>query len=88
MRIHPCSLEMPVQAISDALNRGLAPCRRWSTSRYARSRSARAVVLTRYAMPRFKLGEKLPRRPNFAFSCILLSLADAFLRSGLGGDIE
>src|ERR1700722_12112179 len=59
-----------------------------SRYRWARSRSARAVRLTRYAMRGFEILEKLPRRPDFPLFCILQPLPDALLGIGIGGNIE
>src|SRR5215469_7685345 len=59
-----------------------------SPYRLTRSRSAREVILTRYAMRGFELGEKLPRGPGLSFFRILQALPDTFLGVGTGGDIE
>src|SRR5580658_1260981 len=56
--------------------------------RRARSRSAWEVVLTTYAMPRFKLGEKLSRLPCPSRLHILQTLADTFLFVGAGRKVE
>src|SRR5271157_4491231 len=69
--------------------RAASECSAWMTSyRSARSRSARGVMLTRYAMPVLELVEKFPGRPDFSLSRILQALTDAFLCIGPGGDIE
>src|ERR1700732_2570411 len=49
---------------------------------WARSRSAREVILTRYAMRGFELVKKLPRGPCPSFFHILQALADTFLCVG------
>src|SRR6478609_6022689 len=54
----------------------------------ARSRSAREVMLTRYAMGRVELIEKLPCRPEFSFFRVLKALTDSFLCIGAGGNVE
>src|ERR1039457_688833 len=56
--------------------------------RSSRSRSARRVMLTRYAMPCFKLGEKLPDGAEPAVPCIFQTLPDALVRVGVSGDVE
>src|SRR5271170_5932225 len=59
-----------------------------SPYRWTRSRAARAVRLTRYAMPGFKVLEKLPCRPDLPLFCVLQALSDALLRVGAGGNIK
>src|SRR5216683_6615481 len=59
-----------------------------SSYRSARSRSARGVMLTRYAMPGFELFEKLPCRPDLSFPRVLQPLTDAFFCVGAGGNVE
>src|SRR5208337_1923690 len=56
--------------------------------RRARSRSAWGVMLTTYAMPGFKLSEKLPRWPCPSFFHILQTLAHGFLLIGASGKVE
>src|SRR5450755_2903245 len=53
-----------------------------------RSRSARAVRLTRYAMPDVEALEKLPRRADLALFCVLQPLTDALVGVGLGSNVE
>src|ERR1035437_3677021 len=59
-----------------------------SAYKWARSRSAREVMLTRYAMLGLELVEKLPRRADLSFFRVLQSLADTFLCVGTGGNVE
>src|ERR1700722_195097 len=54
----------------------------------ARSRNARSVISTRYAMLTAERFQRFPRRPDAAFSHILAALPDAFLGVCLGCDIE
>src|SRR6478609_9642327 len=54
----------------------------------ARSRSAREVMLTRYAMGRVELVEKLPCRLEFSFFRVFKALTNSFLGIGLGGKVE
>src|SRR5260370_23967064 len=56
--------------------------------RWSRSRSAREVMFTTYAMPGFELGEKLPHGPSLSFFRLVQALADAFLRISVGGNVE
>jgi len=53
-----------------------------------RSRSARGVILTTYAMFGFELVEELPRRPCPSFFHILQTLTDTPLRVGTGRNVE
>jgi hypothetical protein len=62
--------------------------RKSQRSSCARSRSAREVMLTRYAMYRVELVEKLPCRPEFSFFRVFKALTDSFLGIGLGGNVE
>ena len=59
-------------------------------SRYtwARSRWARAVRLTRYAMLGFEAVEKLPRWPDLPLFRVLQPLPDALLLIRAGGNVE
>src|ERR1051325_10573869 len=59
-----------------------------ASKRSTRSRSARAAMLTRQAMPGFEICEELPRRPGPALSHILQALADTLARVGLRGNIQ
>src|SRR5271157_848718 len=69
--------------------RAASECSAFITAyRSARSRSARAVALTRYSMLVFELVEKNPCRSDFSFFHILQALAYAFPYIGLGGNIE
>src|SRR4030081_667287 len=54
-----------------------------SPYRWARSRSARKAMLTRYAMLGFEVVEKLPRQPDLSFFRVLQPLTDAFLHIGM-----
>src|SRR5271157_1294087 len=54
----------------------------------ARSLSALGVMLTRYALLGFKLGEKFPRGPRSSFFHIFQTPTDAFLRIRAGGKVE
>src|ERR1700733_11837207 len=55
---------------------------------WARSRSAREVTLTRYAMLGFKFVKELPRGPCSSFFYVLQTLSDALLCVGTGGNVE
>src|ERR1035437_8701583 len=59
-----------------------------SSYRWARSRSAREVMLTRYAMLNLELVEKLPCRADLSFFCVLQALTDTFLCVGACGNVE
>src|ERR1022692_1479569 len=59
-----------------------------SPYRWARSRSARAVRLTRYAMPGFEFCEEFPRCPHLPLFRVLQALTDTLLSVGAGGDVE
>jgi hypothetical protein len=53
-----------------------------------KSRSAREVMLTRYAMRGFEFAEELLRRPGSSLAGVFQSLTDAFSRVSLRGDIK
>src|ERR1700726_4889966 len=59
-----------------------------SSYRWARSRSAREVMLTTYSMLGFELVEKFLCRPNLSFFHVLEALADAFFCVDAGGNVE
>src|SRR5215469_1518751 len=59
-----------------------------SPYRLTRSRSAREVMLTRYAMRGFELGEKLPCGPSLSFFHVLQALPNTFLGVRQSGNIE
>src|SRR5208283_2251406 len=59
-----------------------------SSYKWARSRSARAVRLTAYAMRGFEVREKLPRRPELALLGVLQALTDSLLGIGTRCDVE
>src|SRR6478735_199739 len=54
----------------------------------ARSRSAREVMLARYAMGRFELIEKLSCLPEFSFFRVFKALTNSFLCIGACRNIE
>jgi len=51
-------------------------------------RAGAEVMLTRYAMGRVELVEKLPCWPEFSFFRVLKALTDSFLCIGAGGNVE
>jgi hypothetical protein len=59
-----------------------------SRYRLANSRSARAVMLTRYAIPGFKLVEKLTDWSCTAMCYVVEPLANTFLSIGARGNVE
>src|SRR5580658_3912763 len=55
---------------------------------FARSRCARGVILTRYAMRGFEFGEEFLDVAAFATLCLDQALADALAGIGAGGEVE
>ena len=53
-----------------------------------RSRSARGIILTRYAMRGFEFGKEFLHVSTFALLILYQALANAFASVGEGGDVE